>query len=406
MIIASIFNIAFQAIWANKLRSGLTLLGVMIGVMSVMTIISSLEGMSDSIEKDLSSLGPTTFIVQRIGVITSEKMYFDKIKRKPLSMDAVDLLRESCSLVETLAPRAYSNGTVKYRDQSLRNVSIRAAPSNIIDIVDIRVSQGRFHSRDEDLHNRNVCFIGDQIRETLFEGLDPIGKSIKINSKKYTIIGVNIKKGSTFGNNPDNFVFIPFSAYVKQFGEPKFNLAIFLKAKSVEVLDDAMDQARMVLRAQRHVPFNKGDDFDILTADSILELLNSITKIFRMGLVGISSISLVVGGIVVMNIMMVSVSERTREIGIRKSLGAKGKHILLQFMFESLLLTFTGGLVGILVGFLIAQYLMGLIDMQISPSMFAIFSGLIISSGTGLIFGIYPAMRAAKLDPIKALSYE
>ena len=163
---------------------------------------------------------------------------------------------------------------------------------------------------------------------------------------------------------------------------------------------------RAVMRAQRHVPYNVDDDFDMMTADSILEVLNTFTRIFRFGLVGIASISVVVGGIVVMNIMMVSVTERTREIGIRKSIGAKQKHLLLQFLFESLMLTLSGGIIGIVLGFLIASALIGLIDMDVSPTFLAIFSGLSISTGIGLIFGIYPAMKAARMDPIKALSYE
>ena len=199
---------------------------------------------------------------------------------------------------------------------------------------------------------------------------------------------------------------IPFSAYIKQFGFPRRGLSVAIKAMSVESLENSMDQVRAVLRAQRHVPYNEDDDFDLLTADSILQVLNTITRIFRFGLVGIASISVVVGGIVVMNIMMVSVTERTREIGIRKSIGAKQKHLLLQFLFESLMLTLSGGIVGIVLGFLIANALIGLIDMNVSPTFLAIFSGLSISTGIGLIFGIYPAMKAARMDPIKALSYE
>ena len=220
------------------------------------------------------------------------------------------------------------------------------------------------------------------------------------------MIGVAKKRGAMFGNNQDNFIYIPLSAFARQFGEPRRGLNVVVKALSVPQLPEAMDQARAILRAQRHVPFDKEDDFDMMTADNILDILNSLTRILRMGLVGISSISLVVGGIVVMNIMMVSVTERTREIGIRKSLGAKQKHILIQFVFESVLLTLSGGLIGIVLGFFIARALVGLMDMQISPSMLAIVAGLSISTGVGLFFGIYPAMKAARLDPVKALSYE
>ncbi|MCK4574147.1 MAG: FtsX-like permease family protein, partial [candidate division Zixibacteria bacterium] len=268
------------------------------------------------------------------------------------------------------------------------------------------VAYGRFHSREDDLYRRNVIFIGDEVRETLFEGVDPIGKSIHVGSKKYTVIGVAKAQGSIFGESQDDFAVIPFSSHVKLFGDPGRRFNMNVKARSVAQLDEAMDQVRMILRSFRHVPYDKPDDFSLLTADAILDQLNTFFKIFRFALIGVSSISLVVGGIVVMNIMMVSVSERTREIGIRKSIGAKQKHILLQFMFEALLTTFSGGLVGIVLGFIIAKILVAMIDANISPSAVAIIAGLIISTGTGLIFGIYPAMKAARLDPIKALSQE
>lgn len=406
MIAGSLFRISFDALRAHGLRTGLTLLGIIIGVTSVMTIVSALEGMAGAVEEDLSRLGPSTFVVQRIAIITSEEMFWEKIKRKPIEHDAVDLIKKSCSLVEKISPRAAQFAAIKYHGQSLRDVRISGATFNYVDIVDIEVEQGRYHSYEDDLYRRPVVFIGDLVRETFFEGLDPIGKEIKIGPKKYTVIGVAKKQGSMFGQSQDNFVVIPLTTFSKQFGLPRRGLALVIKARTVEVLDDAMDQVRIVLRAKRHVPYDEADDFDIVTADSILDLLNQITKIFRMGLVGISSISVVVGGIVVMNIMMVSVSERTREIGIRKSIGAKKKHILTQFMFEALILTMTGGLIGIVLGYLIAEWLVAMIDMQISPSMLAIIAGLSISTGTGLIFGIYPAMKAARLDPIKALSYE
>jgi len=406
MITGSLLKIAFDAIKASKLRSGLTFLGVLIGVTSVMTIISALEGMTNSIENSLNKLGPATFIIQKIGIVTSEKMFWEKIKRKPLNFQSVTLLEKGCDLCEKISPRAFKRARVKHLNQSLRDVFISGTTYNYIDIVDLEVAQGRFTSYEDDLYHRQVAFIGDLIRETFFANVDPIGKTIKIGPKKYTVIGVSKKLGSTFGHNQDNFVIIPLSAFSKQFGLPRRGLSIVVKASSVGVLNEAMDEARVILRAQRHVPFDKEDDFDIVTADSILEILNSFTRIFRYGLIGISSISIVVGGIVVMNIMMVSVTERTREIGIRKSIGAKQKHILLQFLFESLILTLSGGIVGIICGFIIAKILVGFIHMDISPSAIAIVAGLSISTLTGLIFGIYPAMKAARLDPIKALSYE
>lgn len=410
MIVFSILRIAFSALRANKLRSGLTLLGILVGVTSVMTIISALEGMMGSIENQLARLGPTTFIVSRHGgIITSEEQWREMMKRKPLDLSIKESLEESVELVDKIAVRAFSRGKVKYRSQALNRVLIGGSSASLIDIVDFEVDQGRFYSTEENFYGRNVAFVGATIQEELFPGIDPLGKEIKIDGIKYTIIGIAKKQGSTFGNNPDNFVMIPQRSFTKQFGNPDFfggGWTYFCRAIDIEHLDEAMDEVRIVLRSHRHVPYNKPDDFSIMTAENILATLNSFTKIFRFSLIGISSISLVVGGIVVMNIMMVSVTERTREIGIRKSIGASRKHILLQFLMESLITTVGGGLVGIMLGFLIAKSLMAKIGMEIEPSMFAISAGFIVSTGIGLFFGIYPALKAAKLDPIKALSYE
>ena len=406
MIAGSLFGIAFRALRANKLRSGLTLIGIIFGVTSVMTIISALEGMMDGIAEDINTLGPSTFMVAKMMIAMSDEEFFEKRKRKPIIAEDAEWIEEGCTLCEKVSPRAFTGATVKYGTRSLRRVGVMGGTYNFLDIVDFEVAQGRFHSFEDDLYHRRVVLIGDLIREEFFEGLDPLGKQIKINGTKYRVIGVAKRRGSMFGESQDDFVVMPLSAFTSQFGERRRGLNIVVKAVSVDRLDEAMDEVRMILRSKRKVPYDKPDDFDMLTAESFLDLLNQITRIFRLGLVGISSISLVVGGIVVMNIMMVSVSERTREIGIRKSIGAKQKHILVQFMFESTMLTMSGGVVGIVLGFLIAKSLVAMIDMNISPSMVAIIAGLSISTGIGLIFGIYPAMRAARLDPVKALSYE
>ncbi len=406
MIGLSIFGIALQAIRGNKLRSGLTLIGIIFGMLSVMTIISALEGLMGSMEKEIGRLGPQTFMVSKIMIATSEEMWFEKIKRKPITLTSAKLIEAGCQNCSRVSPRTFTEERAKYGSKSIRDVRIMGCMSSFIDIMDFEVAQGRFHSTEDDLHRRPVVFIGDGLREEFFPGVDPLGKEIRLGSKKYTVIGVAKRVGEFFGETRDNFVAMPLSTFSTQFGQPRWGLNILVKAESVEKLEEAMDETRMILRSQRGVPYNEPDDFDMLTAESFLDLLNQLTKMFRFALVGISSISMVVGGIVVMNIMMVAVTERTREIGIRKAIGAKQKHILLQFLFESLTLTIVGGLIGMISGYLIAKMLVRMIGMEIEPSTLAIVAGLSISTGTGLIFGIYPAMKAARLDPIKALSYE
>ncbi len=406
MIIWEIFRMAIHALGVNRLRSGLTLLGVIIGVTSVITIISALEGMSQSIRSEIDRLGPTTFIVTKWGMITSEEGFWEALKRKPMKFEYVKAVEEGCEDCEKVSARIRDEMDVKYRNNKLSRVFIAGATAEFIDIIDFEVEQGRFHSHEEDLTRRRVAFIGAGIQDELYPHVDPIGKTIKIANSKYEIVGIAKKRGSSFGNNMDAFVVIPFSTYVKDFGTPHNTLDIFVKAKTLDLMESAMDQTRVILRAYRHVPYNKEDDFAMLTADSIMAALNDITKYLRLGLVGVSSISLIVGGIIIMNIMMVSVTERTREIGIRKSVGARQKDILWQFLFESIVMSLGGGLIGITAGVILGKILIGLINMNMSPSMYAIVLGLIISSGTGLFFGIYPAMKAARMQPVKALSYE
>ena len=407
MIAPALFGIAASSLWANKLRSGLTLLGVVFGVTSVMTIISALEGMMGAIEEDLAALGPTTFVIERMGIIMSEQDFLDKVKRKPLNLEAAELIKEGTRFCDRVTARTFSFPRVTRGGQALRRVFVMGAEASIIDMVDFPAAAGRFYSAEDDTYRRRVAFIGNRIGEDLFPGVDPIGKTLKIDGQRYTVIGVAKKRGSFMGgDNEDNFICIPLSTHGKQFGPPRRGYSIFVRAESVELLDQAMDECRAILRSQRHVPYNEPDDFDMLTADNVLEILNSFTKIIRFALIGISSISLVVGGIVVMNIMMVSVTERTREIGIRKSLGAKRKHILLQFLFESLVVTCAGGIIGIVGGYILARMLVAQIGLDLSPSGVAIFAGLFISTSVGLFFGIYPALKAARLDPVKALSYE
>lgn len=402
----SLLRIAVDALIANKLRSVLTLIGVIIGVTSVMTIISALEGLQSVIEGQLARMGSSTFVVTRIGMPRSEEEFREQLKRKVINSNTVDLIEEECRSCERVVPRSFGQARIKYRDQALRNVFVLGTTAGYIEVVDMEVEQGRFLSHEDDEAVRHVAFIGQTVRESLLEGVDPTGKEISINGVKFTVIGVSPKESAMLGQDHNNFVIIPVSVYLTEFGDRRGNLDMVIKASSVDGLNECMDEVRLLLRAQRRVAADKPDDFEMMTADNILDMLNAFTRILRLTLIGISSISLVVGGIVVMNIMMVSVTERTREIGIRKSLGARQNHILVQFLLESLLVTLTGGAIGIAAGFLLAKMLVGLMQMQIAISWLAIVLGLAISTGVGLFFGIYPAMRASRLDPVKALSYE
>ncbi len=406
MILWEILKMAASALRVNKLRTSLTLLGIIIGVSSVITIISALDGLQQSIESELEVLGPSTFIVTKFGIIMSEEAFLEALKRKPLKYEYVEAVKKGCDLCTEVAADVDTRAEVKYREKKMSNVHLEGGSANLLNIIDIQLDQGRFFSEEEDHSRRRVAFIGSALQEELFPGLDPIGKTIKINNTKFEIIGIAKKRGSTFNDNADAIAIIPYNTFTKYFGDSRRSTDIVIKAASVEMVQPAMDQVRVVLRAMRHVPYDKEDDFGIVTADAIMAALNDITKYLRMGLVGISSIALIVGGIIIMNIMMVSVTERTREIGIRKSIGARQKDVLIQFMYESLILSMTGGVIGIAIGVILGKVLISLMNFNMTPSLSAIMIGLAISTGVGLFFGIYPAMKAARLMPVKALSYE
>jgi putative ABC transport system permease protein len=399
-------KIAFEAIVANRLRSILTLLGVIIGVMSVITIISAIDAMTKSFEDQLSSLGPETFIVTKFGIITSDEAWYKALKRKPFTMEDRRALKRGCADCMEVAARAYSRTTVKGGKRSLHRMLIGGGTPDIFGVVDYELEDGRYFTDFENDRRSLVAFVGQTIKEEFFPNSDPIGQELKIKGRKFTIVGLAKKRGAFLGNNQDAFVFIPMNTYIKLFGVPRNNLSLVIKAPSVEKLTDTEDQARAILRARRGVPYNAEDDFSILTADNILSFLSSVTLGARFTLVAISSIALIIGGIVIMNIMMVSVTERTREIGIRKSIGAKQRNIMVQFLFEALILSVGGGIIGTALGIIVAAALGAQISLTVTPSLTAIAAGMFVSTGVGLFFGIYPAMRAARLDPIDALRFE
>lgn len=406
MPIIETIKLALAALWANRLRSILTLLGVIIGVASVITIISAIQGLMGSIENSVNAMGPATFVVTKFGIVTSRDQFIEMLKRKDLTLRDMRAIEKGCPDCVMVGAQAANEASVKYGSEGLRSVPTYGTTPNLIDLSDIEISEGRYFVQAEYDHNNQVAFVGPTIVEELLEGQDPIGKIIKIQGSKFRIIGVAKKRGAVLGNNQDNFVLIPLSTFVGLFGRHTESIEILVKASSVEMLAETQDEVRAILRARRGVPYNKDDDFTILTADNILSFIDSITRGIRIALIGISSIALVVGGIVIMNIMMVSVTERTREIGIRKSLGARRKHILMQFLFEALILSLGGGIIGTAVGIVVGIILGGQISLPVSPSITAIVAGLSISTGVGVFFGLYPAMKASKLDPIEALRFE
>jgi putative ABC transport system permease protein len=398
--------IALSSLRANRLRSVLTLLGIVIGVTAVIAVISFISGLNDYVAERIFNLGPDVFTVTRQpAVITSIEDFIDSQRRKSLTLEDMEAVREFCSDCRSVGGVVRANGRVKYGREFLTGTGIQGYTSEAAGIVGLELDGGRFITEYDVNHARNVCIIGYDVVDYLFPFVDPIGKTLMINDEPFQVVGIGVRLGSAFGQSRDNWTIIPMSLHQKMFGSRR-SIQIYGKAGGEMLLASAADQARVVMRARHHLPYESKDDFSIATNENLMAVWRNISRTFFAVTTAIASISLVVGGIVVMNIMLVSVTERTREIGIRKATGARRRDILVQFLVESATLSLVGGLIGIAFGSAIAIAVSSFTPLPASIKWWAVLLGIVVSTGIGLFFGIYPARKAAKLDPIVALRYE
>jgi putative ABC transport system permease protein len=398
-------SIALKSLISNKLRSVLTLIGVIIGVMTVIAVVSVISGMNRYVEAEVSSMGSTTFLIRKFGIVTSGEEWQKMMKRKDLTTSDMKAIQENCPDCWRVGGRAISFRKVKYKNKHLSDMTVVGATANITEISSDEIYEGRSFSEFEVEHNRRVCFVGWDVKDKLFPNEDPLGKDIKVGNNYFRVIGVAEKKGNFLGESQDDFVLIPLTAFEKLYAR-RFFLEIFVKAKDYLSMQDAMDESRVILRARRNISYDKPDDFAMLTSEGVMDFFHQFTQLALLVMGGISSISLVVGGIVIMNIMLVSVTERTREIGIRKALGARRRNILWQFLVEAVTLALVGGSIGILMGALIALVISRVSPLPAAVEAWSVGLALLVSSSVGIFFGIFPAMKAARLNPIEALRYE
>jgi putative ABC transport system permease protein len=396
-------QLAFSTIAAHKLRSFLTLIGVIFGVATVIAVVSLVEGFNKYVDEKIADLGSNAFVVNKLGMITSFQEYIERSKHnKDIKLDDLRAILEHPHYVRDAAAIARRSGEVKYATKALTDFSIRGVSDNLIDFDTMKVAQGRYISHEEELHSENTCFVGYSVVDQLIGNVDPIGREIKVEGLPFRIVGVAEEIGTIFGNPQDNFVLIPITTYQKIYGS-RDSLSLKVEAIGPDMIDRAQDEVRLVLRTRRHVKYDDPDNFGIVTSDAINHLREQVFGTISIVAVGVTSISLVVGGIVIMNMMLVSVTERTREIGIRKSLGARRKDILKQFLAESTFLSLAGGAIGVLAAYGLGQLVHALLSMPVSLPIVWTIVALVVSGSIGLFFGIYPAWKAAKLDPIEAL---
>ena len=400
-------KLAASSIISHKLRSFLTLLGVIFGVATVIIVVSLIEGFNKYVDEKIADIGTNAFSIQKFSIedfSSVERLEIARRRNRDIRLDDYLALKElKGEYINEVGAMAGTAGEIKYENIKLFEVSIQGVSSNLAEIDRTEIAEGRSFTNTDEEHRQLVCVIGADVSEKFFvKKSTPIGEFIKVDGQPLKVIGVAKAQGSVFGQSRDKFITMPLSTFMVTYGARR-SLQMKITSVNEATYENAIDQAHALLRTRRKLDPSEADNFGIITPNAINGLREKIFGTIQMVAVGVTSIALVVGGIVIMNIMLVSVSERTKEIGIRKSLGARQSDILKQFLVESVALSFMGGSLGVLFAFIIAKLVETFTPIPTSLPMLAVAVALFVSGSVGLISGIYPAWRAAKLDPIVAL---
>ena len=397
-------KLALLSLLSNKLRSVLTLLGVVIGVSSVIAVVTLVNGANAFVISKLSNYGADVFTVTRSpSLVISSEEYERFQKRKAISFDDLKYLHDNCKTCDGAGGLQRQTGKLVRGNQSLTNAELRGYTWQMPQLQNLDIAEGRGLTETDDEYATHVCIIGTDVKEQLFAGVDPLGLELRADGVTYTVVGIVDKQGSTFGQSQDNFIGVPLSTFQRTYGSQS-TIIIYVKAVSPGLqLEQTADEVRVLMRARRHDILGAPDSFELDTNNTLASVASQLTKSFGAVAGAIALISLLVGGIVIMNIMLVSVTERTREIGIRKALGAKRQDILSQFLIEAALLSLAGGGLGVAGGIAVAEALTVVAGFPSSIALWSVLAGLVMATATGLFFGVYPARKAANLDPIVAL---
>jgi putative ABC transport system permease protein len=399
------FWIALETLRTHKLRSFLTLLGVVIATTTLIVVMSVINGMNLYIADHIANLGANVFILSQFSLTMSGDDWPKARRRnKPIRIEDFEYLRDNIKGYKNIGAEAGLGGSdVRYKSHTLHEVEVSGETSNMIDIGQAKVETGRYINDTDYAHESMVCFIGQDLVTELFPSLDPINKDITVSGIPFRVIGVAARIGTTLGYSQDKFVQIPLTTFRKVF-RARPNLDVDMQAWNAQQMMVLEDDVRALMRARHHVPYKEDDDFGINASDTIMSMWHQLTASIFAVTVGIVAVFMVVGGIVIMNIMLASVTERTHEIGIRKSLGARRRDILMQFIIEASVMALAGGAIGVVLSLLISK----IVDIFFTSSvpLSAVLVGLFLSTAVGLFFGIYPASKAANLEPIEALRTE
>jgi putative ABC transport system permease protein len=400
-------SIALQAIWANKLRSFLTVLGNIVAVTSIIAVVSLIQGMNAYVTDTIvSGVGVDQFTIQRMPVVRTEADE-ERVRNNPrITLNEAAAVRKYSENVGAVAAQSFSGASVSYGTEQVDGVQVRGVSRDYIYFSTFNAERGRLINPAEVDANRPVAVLGWEVADKVFGPVDPLDKMVKIGTLHFRVVGVSEKKGSAFGNSQDNFAIIPLTVFRKLFGSRPFGMQLLVKPKSPELVKVAMDDATVAMRIERRLRPSEPDNFGMFTSDTFLDIYRTATSGIFAVLVGVVAMSLVVGGIVIMNIMLMVVSERTREIGLRKALGARRRDIVYQILTESVTLSTFGGVVGTFLGFVLAQIISKLTPLPAAVQVWSVAIGIGITAVVGLFFGLYPAIQASRLDPIEALRRE
>jgi putative ABC transport system permease protein len=406
MVFGEALRLALQSLWANKLRSILTLIGVVMGVASVIMVITLTNTANDYMGTKITGYGADVFTVQREGLIFGPDDYAKFQKRKIVKLEDYEAIREGCTRCKSVGTSLSRTGKVVHNGRSTTDTELRGYTDTMFALSNTNVALGRALTEADIEHGTHNVVVGYDVVDDVMGDGDPLGQEVRVDGVPYTVVGVGERQGKTFGQSQDNWVAVPISAYQHTYGGND-SLTVYVRANGdAKVMERAEDEVRVIMRTRRHDAPGADDSFEVQTNDTFLDLWKQISQLFIFIVLALASISLVVGGIVIMNIMLVSVTERTREIGIRKALGARQKDVLLQFLIESGLMATLGGVIGILIGVGVAAAITQIFDITVNVSIGSVLLGMFMATGTGVFFGVYPASKAAKLDPIVALRSE
>jgi putative ABC transport system permease protein len=406
--IAEAVSVAAGSLRSSKLRSFLTLLGIILATTTLIAVMAVIHGMDLYVAQQVSDMGGDGFRVVRLAMIgeNNPKKYLELVRRNPkLRKEEFEFLKSHSRLCRDMGMEGYRRVPVHFKKENVDGVLLRGVTSNMSGIANIQVTQGRFFSESENQRRQAVTFLGSEIKDKFFPNIDAVGKTLDIQGRPFEVIGVAKAQGSVFGQSRDNYVLVPIETYYKMFGSQS-DVNFFAAALDRDHFNQAEDEVRVLLRSFRHLKPKDDDNFAIVGSESLTEAWDRLTGAIAATAVAVVSVFMVVGGVVIMNIMLAVVTERTHEIGIRKSVGARKRDILSQFLVESSMLAASGGLIGVLISWGLAALVRNATPVPMAVPLSAVVIAVLLSGTVGLFFGIYPARRAAQLDPIEALRVE